>query len=72
LTYQQLEAMTYSQASNFNPVGMSDWEEAERWAKEHGGDPSGLGDAIYDNDGATALSQLGINGSVADALNSRG
>ena len=37
---------------------MSDYEEAERWVREHGVDDLGVGENAYDPDGAAALGKL--------------
>jgi len=69
MTFQQLEVMTPSIPSNYERVGMSDWEEAQRYAEQFG-DTQGLGDAIYDDEhGAAALGELGVTG--PESLNSR-
>lgn len=58
MTYQQLQAMS-SQTLGFEQVyNMSDYEEAERWVREHGVDDLGVGENAYDPDGAAALGKL--------------
>lgn len=57
MTYQALETMNSTPGFNQPVGGMSDWQEAERYATQFGG-LNEVGEDTYDPDGDRATAKL--------------